>query len=128
MSTIEQKTTRIFHRTYNGLCKGDLVEYEQFESESGQHAPAIKGTIVEILSESQIIITPQRGEDMTVSAEWCTRIYNCDECNDTGDILVERAHQAYSEKLGTYIQDDIYQPCPSCRGGIPRGADEYDED
>lgn len=125
MHTTENQHTHKFHRTYNGLSKGDIVEYELIESEVGQQLPPIRGTIIDVVSESQVTIAPISTEPITVSAEWCTRVYNCDDCNDTGEILVERAHQAYSEKLGTYIQDDIYQPCHTCRGGIPR--DMYDD-
>lgn len=125
MPHTENQHTHKFSRTYNGLTKGDIVEYELIESEAGQQLPAVRGTIIDVVSESQVTIAPISTEPITVSAEWCTRVYNCEDCNDTGEILVERAHQAYSEKLGTYIQDDIYQPCPSCRGVYPR--DMYDE-
>jgi hypothetical protein len=52
----------------------------------------------------------------------------CETCNGTGEVITERAHQAYSPARGTYIEDDRVEPCPDCKRKPERDPDDYDED
>lgn len=98
--------------TINDLRVGDRVQYEIDEDSSSGRQFIIVARVTSILDSRRCVIRNEKNfnEVLMIDAEDCEKMPECDICGDRGYTLI-RAHQAYSESRGTYIEDDREVPC-----------------
>ena len=94
--------------TFNNLRAGDKIEYFLYDSNNAKHI--MTGVVMKILSFEKLIFKSDRSHvDITALADDCTKVYECDICQDIGYITIS-AHQNSGEVI-----DDEDIPC-TCKG------------
>lgn len=72
------------NQTHNGIKVGDKIECE---NDRDQY---FTGYVTAIVNENMLIF--KADEDLSqhnANATWCTVIYDCDDCHDTGEIIYD---------------------------------------